>query len=252
MESNNLSLEQASAVADSRSEAFALMAEALAILDSSAIEPIAAARLQAAIDSVSGSVAGVGGDRIGEVRSAISPGVAAQFVGRLASAARGRLREAVDALTVPAYVTDVDGQVTYWNRQCVAFAGRTPELGSDRWCVTWRLHTTLGEPLPHDQCPMAMAIREQRSVRGEVAIAERPDGSRIAFTPYPTPIFGESGALTGAVNILIDVSRAHRRELGALAGHCRRLAEAETDAQTVALLIAMASSYEALAAALAR
>ena len=94
----------------------------------------------------------------------------------------------LNALPVPVYTTDVDGSVTFWNRACVDFAGREPRLGDDQWCVTWRLFTTDDEPLPHDCCPMATAIKEQRAIRGQIAIAMRPDGSRRAFTPYPTPL----------------------------------------------------------------
>jgi PAS domain-containing protein len=46
-------------------------------------------------------------------------------------------RAVLDELPVPIYVTDAQGGVTYWNRACVEFAGRRPELGHDRWCVTW-------------------------------------------------------------------------------------------------------------------
>ena len=54
--------------------------------------------------------------------------------------------------------------------------------------------------------PNAVAIREQRSIRGVQAIAERPDGARINFIPYPTPLFHEDGNLAGAVNLLLDVT----------------------------------------------
>ena len=53
---------------------------------------------------------------------------------------------------------------------------------------------------------MAQAIREERAIRGAVAIAMRPDGTRRAFTPYPTPLFDDDGKLIGAVNMLIDVT----------------------------------------------
>src|SRR3954462_7278723 len=74
-------------------------------------------------------------------------------------------RAVLDALPVPVYVTDADGAVTYWNRECVHFAGREPELGQDRWCVTWKIYTTTGDFMPHDQCPMAQAIKERRAIR---------------------------------------------------------------------------------------
>ncbi|MEO6256552.1 MAG: PAS domain-containing protein, partial [Sphingomicrobium sp.] len=114
--------------------------------------------------------------------------------------------ELLDRLPVPIYTTDADGAVTYWNRACVEFAGRVPKLGEDRWCITWQIYTTSGERLPHDQCPMAQSLRKRSSVRGAVAIALRPDGTRRAFTPYPTPLFDAAGKLTGAVNLLVDVS----------------------------------------------
>ena len=112
---------------------------------------------------------------------------------------------------MPIYTTDAEGAVTYWNRACVELAGREPQLGQDRWCVTWKIYTTIGDRLPHDQCPMAQAIRERRAIRDAVAIAERPDGSRIAFSPYPTPLFDVDGNLTGAINMLIDVPRNRAR-----------------------------------------
>jgi two-component sensor histidine kinase len=58
----------------------------------------------------------------------------------------------------------------------------------------------------HDECPMAVALRENRAVRGIEAVAERPDGTRIPFIPYPTPLRGASGAVVGAVNMLVDIT----------------------------------------------
>ena len=153
-------------------------------------------------------------------------------------------------LPVPVYTTDAEGAVTYWNRACVEFAGRMPQLGEDKWCVTWRIYTTSGDHLPHDQCPMAQAIREERPIRGAVAIAMRPDGSRRAFTPYPTPLFDADGKLTGAVNMLIDVSEEQSEALAEQAGRCRRLADATYDRETCKVLSAMADEFAKNAAEL--
>jgi PAS domain-containing protein len=156
----------------------------------------------------------------------------------------------LDALPVPVYVIDTEGLVTYWNRACVDFAGREPKLGHDRWCVTWRIHTPSDEHLPHDRCPMAVAIQEKREIRGEIAIAMRPDGSRKAFVPYPTPLFDDGGELTGAINLLIDVSDVQAEALREQAVRCHRLAAAVCDRHTEEVLRRMASGYERNAAAL--
>jgi len=156
----------------------------------------------------------------------------------------------LDKLPVPIYTTDESGKVTYWNRACVDLAGREPKLGHDRWCVTWQLFTTSGEPMAHADCPMAQAIRHQRPIRDVIAIAERPDGSRVAFKPYPTPLFDEHGNLTGAVNMLIDVTDEQSEALRQQAEHCRRLADATFDRATNKVLGDMAAGFEKTARAL--
>jgi PAS domain S-box-containing protein len=121
-----------------------------------------------------------------------------------------RLREILDALPVALYTTDAEGRITYFNEAAVELSGRRPQLGEDKWCVTWKLFWPDGTPLAHDECPMAAALKEKRAVRGAEAVAERPDGSRVPFIPYPTPLLDGAGELVGAVNVLVDVG--HRKE----------------------------------------
>lgn len=161
-------------------------------------------------------------------------------------------RSVLDQLSAPIYTTDAEGAVTYWNRACVDLAGREPQLGRDRWCVSWRIYTTDGEFMPHDECPMAEAIKERREIRGKVAIALRPDGSRIAFRPYPTPLFGPDGNFTGAINLLIDVSDEQADALNIEAERCRRLADATFNREVSDILGTMAEGYERTAGELSK
>ncbi|HUG46479.1 MAG TPA: PAS domain-containing protein [Sphingomicrobium sp.] len=165
------------------------------------------------------------------------------------AAVRGRRdwRPVLDELPVPVYTTDADGSVTYWNQACVDFAGREPQLGQDRWCVTWQLYTLSGDPMPHDQCPMARAIKEKREIRNEIIIVERPDGRRAACRPYPTPYFDEAGRLQGAVNLIVDVTVEQVDALADQAARCMRLARSTTDVQTSRILTDMARDYASTA-----
>lgn len=170
----------------------------------------------------------------------------------VALAGEQALRGALDELPAAIYLTDADGVVTYFNPACIDFTGRRPEVGKDRWCVTWRLYTNAGEYLPHDECPMAVAINSQRPCRGVTAVAERPDGTRVVFRPWPTPIFDENGAFAGAVNVLEDVTDEIRAaDFLAQAKRCRRLAVSVLDQQASAALDRLADEYEAKAATLA-
>jgi PAS domain S-box-containing protein len=158
------------------------------------------------------------------------------------------LLSGLNELPAAIYITDPEGVVTYFNAACVEFTGRSPEVGQDRWCVTWKLYTDEGEFLPHDQCPMAVAIQDRRPIRGVTAVAERPDGTRVNFQPYPTPLFAEDGELRGAVNMLIDVSSDKQAAfLRAEARRCRRLAFSVSDEQTTDTLNRLAAEYEARA-----
>jgi PAS domain S-box-containing protein len=117
-----------------------------------------------------------------------------------------RFRQRLKAFPAAVYTTDAAGRITFYNDAAVAFAGRRAQLGTDQWCVTWRLYQPDGTPLPHHECPMATALKENQPIRGVQAIAERPDGSRAPFVPHPTPLRDASGALVGAVNMLLDIS----------------------------------------------
>lgn len=115
-------------------------------------------------------------------------------------------RDILEDLPVPVYTTDTEGRITYFNKACIEFSGRTPVLGDDRWCVGWRLHSPEGEPLPHCECPTALALRERRPLHGIEGVAERPDGTRIDFAAFPTPIFAADGECLGAVSMLVEIT----------------------------------------------
>jgi PAS domain-containing protein len=122
--------------------------------------------------------------------------------------AEARYADLLAALPFAVYTTDATGRITFYNEAAVALWGRRPVLGQDRWCGSWHIYTLNGAPLPHDRCPMAVAILEDRNVRGVTAIAERPDGTRVHFRPMPTPLHDANDNLVGAVNVLLDLGAA--------------------------------------------
>jgi PAS domain S-box-containing protein len=116
------------------------------------------------------------------------------------------IHQILEALPEPIYMTDAGGRITFYNSAAERMWGVAPDIGKSEFCGSWKLHWPDGRPLPHGESPMAIALREQRPNRGKEAIAERPDGTRVPFLAFPTPLFGEDGNLVGAVNMLIDLS----------------------------------------------
>ncbi|HEY7548722.1 MAG TPA: ATP-binding protein [Hyphomicrobiaceae bacterium] len=117
-----------------------------------------------------------------------------------------RFRNSLLALPLAIYATDASGLITFFNPAAVELAGRTPQIGRDRWCVTWRLRWPDGRPMPHEDCPMAVALRENRPMRAVEAIGERPNGTLFSFLAHPTPIRDAAGAVVGGVNVLLDIT----------------------------------------------
>jgi PAS domain S-box-containing protein len=132
-------------------------------------------------------------------------------------------QEILQALPAAIYTTDAAGRITFYNEAAAELWGCRPELGKSEFCGSWKLYWPDGTPLPHDQCPMALALKQGKPNRGMEAVAERPDGTRIPFVPYPTPLFDAEGRLTGAVNMLVDISARHRAEQSALAEAAERI-----------------------------
>ena len=119
-----------------------------------------------------------------------------------------RYVEALEALPFAVYATDPAGRISFYNDAAANLWGRRPTLERDRWCGSWRIYGMDGTVLPHDRCPMAVAIRENRRVRSVTAWAERPDGTRVHFKPLPTPLHDLNDNLLGAVNVLINLGAA--------------------------------------------
>ena len=132
---------------------------------------------------------------------------------------RAQMEDVIRALPAAIYTTDAAGRITFYNEAAAKLWGCRPELGKDEFCGSWKLYWPDGRPMPHGQCPMALALKERREVRGTEAVAERPDGTLVHFAPYPTPLYDASGTLVGAVNMLIDISDRKRADL-----HAQRLA----------------------------
>lgn len=125
-------------------------------------------------------------------------------------------RELLGSLPAAVYTTDAAGCITYYNEAAAELWGCRPELGKSEFCGSWKLYRADGRPMRHDECPMAVCLQVGRPIRGIDAVAERPDGTRVSFLPYPTPLFDSRGNLIGAVNMLVDIGERKQAEMAAL------------------------------------
>ena len=124
-------------------------------------------------------------------------------------------RRLLATLPVAAYTCDSGGLITYFNERAVKLWGREPKLNDavDRFCGSFKLFSLNGSPIPHDECWMALALRDRKAYDGLEIIIERPDGGRLTALAHANPFLDELGELSGAVNVLVDITDRRREEL---------------------------------------
>lgn len=123
-------------------------------------------------------------------------------------------RAFLERLPAGAYTCDPDGLITYFNQHAAQLWGRSPKLNDpiDRFCGSFKLYTIDGSPIMHDECWMALALRNLRDYNGHEIMIERPDGRRLTALAHASPIHNEVGNLIGAVNVLVDISDRKQAE----------------------------------------
>jgi len=123
-------------------------------------------------------------------------------------------RAFLERLPAGAYTCDADGLITYFNQHAVQLWGRKPTLNDpkDRFCGSFKLFAMDGSPILHDQCWMALALKNLREYNGHEIMIERPDGQRLTALAHASPIHNELGRLIGGVNVLVDISDRKRSE----------------------------------------
>jgi PAS domain S-box-containing protein len=118
----------------------------------------------------------------------------------------------VDSMGVAVFTTDAQGRIAVYNDAAVALWGRHPQVGEDLWGAPLRMYTTSGERLQPQEFPTAIALRENRPVRDVEVVIERPDGTRVNVAPYASPLRDRDGRVTGAVNVMVDVTARSKAE----------------------------------------
>lgn len=115
-------------------------------------------------------------------------------------------RNLVKSLPAAVYTCDPSGRVLLFNDAAAGLWGREPEVGRDFWRGSYRMEYPDGRAMRIDECPMAVALREKRAVRGQEIIIVRPDGTRRNVLPHPEPLYDTQGNLTGMLNMLVDIT----------------------------------------------
>jgi PAS domain S-box-containing protein len=130
-------------------------------------------------------------------------------------ASEERYRTLLGLLPAAVYTCQApSGVITFYNEHAAELWGREPKLGDsgERFCGGFELRRPDGTCLARDQTPMAIAMRENRPIRAQEAIIERPDGKRITTLVNIDPIRDANGQVVGAINVFHDMTALKQAE----------------------------------------
>jgi PAS domain S-box-containing protein len=124
---------------------------------------------------------------------------------------------ALDAIPGAVYLCDHEGYLVRYNTEAAELWGRAPTLTerNERFCGSYRLFLLDGTFLPHNECPMAEAVRSGTPTRNAEVVMERPDGSRVVVLVNIRALRDHRENIQGAINCFQDITaqKAAEQEL---------------------------------------
>lgn len=120
------------------------------------------------------------------------------------------LKELVRQLGFPITMVDAGGRVVFFNEPAEKLYGRRyDDTGELSMVHLAELNAPLdenGEPLPVDQLPIMVALRERRPKQGQMFIHDA-GGTAHRITTTSIPLDGQGGTLLGAMAIFWETDR---------------------------------------------
>ena len=126
-----------------------------------------------------------------------------------------RYRTLFDFVPVAVYTCDAAGLIQEYNQHAVELWGREPKRNdpSEKFCGSFKIFYPDGRPMPHDKCPMARVLRNEKLKESDLEIlVERASGSRRDVRVSPTALRNGQGKIIGAINCLYDITVPKRTE----------------------------------------
>lgn len=119
-------------------------------------------------------------------------------------------RQLASYLSLPMFIVDQEGTLVFYNEPAEAILGHrfdeTGEVPAQEWASAYTATDDAGVPVPRDQLPLMVALRDERPAHGHLVIRGLDQVQRhIEITAFP--LTGQAGRRLGAVAIFWEVAR---------------------------------------------
>ena len=124
-----------------------------------------------------------------------------------------RYRKLISLLPVGVYTCKApSGVIDFFNNAAKNLWGREPGPG-EQFCGSLKLVRPDGVTLPHQECPMALALSQGRGLLNQEVDIERPDGTRITALVNIDVLRDGADRVVGAINVFQDISAIKKAEV---------------------------------------
>lgn len=118
------------------------------------------------------------------------------------------MRQLASYLATPIFIVDPNGTLVFYNEPAEKILGQrfeeTGELPGDEWASADRASDANGNPIPPEQRPLMIALREHRPAHDRLWILGL-DNQRRCIEVTAFPLVGQAGRHLGAVAIFWEV-----------------------------------------------
>ena len=120
-------------------------------------------------------------------------------------------RQLADYLALPIFLVDPEGSLLFYNEPAEEILGHryaeTGPMPAEEWATIFQPTDEAGRPLPPDDLPLMIALRELRPAHSEFWIRSLDDrvARRIEVTAFP--LIGQAQRYLGAVAIFWEKPR---------------------------------------------
>jgi PAS domain-containing protein len=112
-------------------------------------------------------------------------------------------RQLASYLSVPVLVMDPEGTIVYFNEPAERILGvrfdETGRLSPARAAVLIEITDGAGRPVPDQERPLSVALRERRPAHARSHVLRHSDGVRVEVETTAFPLVGQAGVVLGAV-----------------------------------------------------
>ena len=124
--------------------------------------------------------------------------------------AEEKYRNLIESIPAAVYTVDKEGYIDMYNKNAVQLWGRRPEEKKDKWWLARKLFDINNNELLPEETPIAKALRENKEITAEL-IVETNEGIKNVIAD-PRPLHDAEGNVTGALNMIIDITDRKQAE----------------------------------------